>query len=403
VISRRRAGRLAVGCLLAVAALTLRAQPLDRWPMFRGSAALTGATDTTLPQPLTLRWSYRAKDAVGSSAAIADGTVYVGSMDGLLHAIDVATGKERWQYQAAGPIEESSPAVSGGLVFVGDVSGVVHAVDAQTGRRRWTFKTDAEVRSSPNPVGDKVYIGSYDQNLYCLLAATGAVVWKFPTDGPVHGTPAFDGGVIYISGCDEYLRAIDATTGRQRFAVSLGSNAGASAAVQDGMAYVGTFGNEVLGIDLKRRGVKWTYHHPTRSFPFYSSAALATDRIVVGGRDKMVHCLSRSTGHVAWPFLTRARVESSSLVSGNRVFVGSNDGTLYELDLMTGKKVWQFTAGAPLPASPAAAGGVLVIGSEDGAVYCFGSAPIPDPPSQSRQSGQARGMATTSEPGHSGR
>ncbi len=183
MIGPGRAGWLAIVCLVAVApASPKRSQPGREggWPMFRGSAALTGVADTTLPQPLALRWSFQAKDAVGSSAAIADGTVYVGSMDGLLHAIDVATGKERWQYQAAGPIEESSPAVSGGLVFVGDVSGVVHAVDAQTGRRRWTFKTEAEIRSSPNPVGDKVYIGSYDQNLYCLQAATGAVVWKFP-------------------------------------------------------------------------------------------------------------------------------------------------------------------------------------------------------------------------------
>ena len=385
---------LAIACLVAIApastSLRSRAEPFDaarsrqapaprasqasadQWSMFRGSAALTGVAGTTLPQPLALRWSFQAKDGVGSSAAIADGTVYVGSMDGVLHAIDVATGKERWQYRAAGPIEESSPAVSAGLVFVGDTSGAVHAVDAQTGRGRWTFKTEAEIRSSPNPVGDKVYIGSYDEHLYCLQAATGSLVWKFHTDGPVHGTPSFDSGVIYISGCDEYLRAIEAGTGRQRFAVSLGSNAGASAAVENGFAYVGTMGNEVLGIDLTRRRVKWTYRHPTRSFPFYASAALAPDRIVVGGRDKMVHCLLRANGRAAWTFLTRARVESSPLIAGNRVFVGSNDGTLYELDLATGKKAWQFTAGAALAASPAAAGGVLVIGSEDGVVYCFG-------------------------------
>ena len=42
----------------------------------------------------------------------------------------------------------------------------------------------------------------------------------------------------------------------------------------DGHAYVGTFGNEVLAIDLATRAVRWTYRHPTRSFPFYSSAAV---------------------------------------------------------------------------------------------------------------------------------
>ncbi len=127
-----------------------------------------------------------------------------------------------------------------------------------------------------------------------------------------------------------------------------------------------------LGIDLKRRAIGWTYRHPTRNFPFYSSAAATADRVVVGGRDKLVHAINALTGKAVWTFLTRARVESSPLLDGNRVFVGSNDGVLYELDLATGRKTWEFTAGAPLSASPAAAGGFLVIGSQDGVLYGFG-------------------------------
>ncbi|MBP1610833.1 MAG: afsK 2, partial [Acidobacteria bacterium] len=130
--------------------------------------------------------------------------------------------------------------------------------------------------------------------------------------------------------------------------------------------------NEVLGLDLPQRAIEWTYRHPTRSFPYYSSAAVTSDRVIVGGRDKIVHCLSRLSGKEIWSFTTRARVESSPLVTGNRVFIGSNDGLLYELDLVSGKKIWDFTAGAPLSASPAAAKGSLVIGSQDGMLYCFG-------------------------------
>ena len=100
--------------------------------------------------------------------------------------------------------------------------------------------------------------------------------------GPVHCTPAIDKDTVYVSGCDEQLRGIDVATGRQRFAVPLRSYTGASAAVAGNDAYVGTFGNEVLGIDLARRAVRWTYRHAAREFPFYSSAAVAGDRLVVG-------------------------------------------------------------------------------------------------------------------------
>jgi outer membrane protein assembly factor BamB len=346
---------------------------VDAWPMFRESSALWGISETQLSKSLKLRWSYQAKDSIESSAAIVDGAVYVGSMDGSLYAIDLATGKVRWQYQTAGPVGESSPCVHGGVAYIGDLGGVLHAVDIVTGKARWTFKAEDEIKSSPNWAGSRVYFGSYDQNLYCLAAGTGALVWKYKTEGPVHCTPAIDKDRVYISGCDENFRAIHAATGKQLYALPLGAYAGASAAVRDEQAFVGTFGNEVLGIDLKRRAARWTYRHPTRNFPFYSSAALTNDRVILGGRDKMVHCLERATGKAVWTFLTRARVESSPLISGSGVFFGSNDGILYELDLATGKKIWDFTAGAPLSASPAAAQGSLVIGSQDGVLYCFGN------------------------------
>ncbi len=373
MITARGLVMAASGLALCVA-LSAGAQapaPGDAWPMFRGSPALWGVSGTQLPKVLKLRWSYQAKDSLESSPAIVDGTVYVGSMDSHLYAIELATGKVRWQYQTTAPVEESSPCVRAGVVYVGDLGGVFHAVDAATGKARWTFKADDEIKSSPGSDGNRVFFGSYDQNLYCLSADKGALLWKFQTEGPVHCTPAIDKGTVYISGCDENFRAIEASSGKQLFAIPLGAYTGASAVVRDDQAYVGTFGNEVLGLDLKRHAVRWTYEHPTRNFPFYSSAAVAGNRIILGGRDKLVHCLDRSTGKEIWSFLTRARVESSPLVAADRVFVGSNDGVLYELDLATGKKNWEFTAGAPLSASPAAAQGTLVIGSQDGVLYCF--------------------------------
>ncbi len=366
-------GRLSfiiLGSLIASAAISDKSR--SEWPMFRGSQNLAGVTNGELPKPLRLRWTFQAKDSIESSAAIFGSTVYVGSMDGSLYAVDLATGKLRWHYAASGPVQESSPCVQNGTVYVGDLNGILHAVDTASGKAKWTFKAATEIKSSPNCSGNRIYFGSYDQNLYCLSAQTGSLIWKYATEGPVHATPAVDYGRVYVSGCDETFRAIDAETGKQIFAVALGAYAGASAAVLGQHAYVGTFGNEVLGIDLKARAIRWMYRHPGRSFPFYSSAAVTTDRVVLGGRDRYVHCLERSTGKQIWTFPTRARVESSPLVNRNRVFVGSNDGLLYELDLETGKKNWEFTAGAPLSASPAAASGFLAIGSQDGVLYCFG-------------------------------
>ena len=169
------------------------------WPQFRANPQLTGVASSPLAPTLKVMWTFDAGEAIESSAAIADGAVYVGSAAGELIALDFQTGAVRWRYKT-GEIGESSPAVANGVVYIGDLTGTFHAVDAKTGKALWTFKTMGEIRSSPVVVGDRVLIGSYDRFLYALSAAKGTVAWKVEFQGYVHATPAVLDGVAYISG-----------------------------------------------------------------------------------------------------------------------------------------------------------------------------------------------------------
>jgi outer membrane protein assembly factor BamB len=363
-------------CILCILCLLLGAsgqtQTGSAWPQFRGNPALTGVATDVLKAPLEVQWTYEAGESVESSAAIAGNTAYVGSQPGVLVALDLASGKRKWEYKTSDVgLGESSPAVAGELVLVGDLGGILHAVGVTDGKARWTFKTGTEIKSSPVVVGDRVLIGSYDGHLYCL-SLDGKLLWKVQTQGPVHATPAIHDGVAYIAGCDEILRAIRVADGKEVFTMSSGAYTGASPAISGGRAFYGTYENEVLAVDLTTRKFVWRYRHPERNFPFLSSAAVSGGRIFVGGRDKMVHAIDAGTGKAIWTFTSRARIDSSPAISGGVVWVGSNDGRLYALDAASGKTVWEFDAGAPLSASPAIAGGRLVIGSQDGRVYCLG-------------------------------
>lgn len=215
-------------------------------------------------------------------------------------------------------------------------------------------------------------VGSYDSRLHALDPKTGAARWFFETDGQVHATSAVDAGLAYVAGCDGVLRAIRIADGKQAFAISSGGYTGASPALEGGRAYYGTFEDEVLGVDLGSRKVSWRYQHPERRFPFYSSAALGSGKVVLGGRDRHVHALDAATGKAKWTFATRARVDSSPVIAGGHVFVGSGDGRLYALELATGAVVSSFETGAGITASPAIAAGRLVIGAVDGQLYCLG-------------------------------
>ncbi len=369
-------------CLLPTAYSS--AQTADAWPQFRGSYNLTGVSPSTINTNLKQMWSLNAGEIIESSAAIADATVYVGTGSSELIAVDLWSGKLKWKYKTKEAVGESSPAVgpagANGLVFVGDLEGTFHAVNAANGQGLWTYKTGGEIKCSPVIVnvngGDRVLIGSYDGSLYCFEARSGKTVWQFKTENYVHGTPCIVEGIAYFGGCDEIFHGIRVSDGKEVTRLPGIGNTGASVTILNTpaglQAFFGNFANEVLSINLKTRRRVWRYLHPQRQFPFYSSTAVIDGKVILGGRDKVVHCLNAANGKELWSFRTNARVESSPAVAGGRVYIGSNDGRFYVLDLNTGAKAWEFNAGAAVSASPAIAGGRVVIGAQDGKLYCFG-------------------------------
>ena len=98
---------------------------------------------------------YACCDAVNRGVALWRGRVYVGALDGYLHAIDATTGKRIWKVDtlpARGPKAPytltAAPVVAGDVVIVGSagadfagVRGYIAAYDLDTGAFRWRFYT----------------------------------------------------------------------------------------------------------------------------------------------------------------------------------------------------------------------------------------------------------------------
>ena len=114
-----------------------------------------------------------------------------------------------------------------------------------------------------------------------------------------------------------------------------------------GIGYVGNYGNIVLAFDPKGGEVKWKYRD--RNFPYFASAALTEDRVVIGGRDKRLHCLNRATGEAVWHFQTRGHVDSSPVICGDAIVVGSEDGRIYCVALADGKSAGHTKSARPSP------------------------------------------------------
>src|SRR4030042_1730312 len=136
--------------IVLVAVGTARAQLVDSpWPKFRQNTQNTGRSPYSGPGEGRLKWSFPTGDSwiLSSPALGVDGTIYVGSRDNHLYAIN-PDGSEKWSF-ATGNIVDSSPAIGAdGTIYVGSYDGRLYAVNPN-GTQRWSFLTGNIVYSSP--------------------------------------------------------------------------------------------------------------------------------------------------------------------------------------------------------------------------------------------------------------
>ena len=88
---------------------------------------------------------------VNRGLAVLGSTLFWGSFDGYLIALDANTGKVTWQTQVADPSDgytmTGAPLVANRLVVVGvaggefGIRGFLAAYDAETGKQVWKFMT----------------------------------------------------------------------------------------------------------------------------------------------------------------------------------------------------------------------------------------------------------------------
>lgn len=358
-------------CCLMLLSVSASAAADAPWPMFRGNAALTGIANETLPDKPVQLWSFKTEGPVKSSPIIAEGKIFIGSDDMSVYALNFADGKKVWSFKTEGAVE-STPCYADGVVYVGSNDMNVYALNAADGTLKWKYKTDGEVKAGPTINKGVLMIGSYDNKLHSVDAATGKAQWTFQTDNYVNGSTGTSDGKAAFGGCDGMVHVLDSAQGKEIKAVEAGSYIAASAALYKGIAYVGTYDNAFIAVDLTKVEVLWKYKSK-REFAFVSSPAVNEDVVVFGGRDKQVHCLDRATGKDKWIFTARGKVDSSPVIAGDKVIVGSDDGRVYILWLKNGMEAWSYEIGAQVDGSAAVAKGVFVMGAADGGVYAFGA------------------------------
>lgn len=338
---------------------------------YRNDLRNSGEYDDGGDQPgNTIVWMFKTGDTVYSSPTIMNGTLYVGSADSHLYAIDALSGEKKWEYTTYCGVY-SSPAVDNNTVYIGCGDSHIFAIDAITGEEKWRYLTRHGVHSGPAVAHGMVYVGSDDNTLYALSILNGEPKWKHPVERPT--SPAIEKNRVYVGSSDSYVYALDATTGEEKWRFQTGDMIRSSPALGYGMVYIGSDDNRVYAIDAMTGQEKWRFQTGAR---VKSSPAVSDGIVYIGSDDSWIYALDAMTGRRIWMYETGNEVRSSPAVANGVVYVGGYDSYVYALDAKTGgREKWMIKTGGPINSSPAVGYGMVFIGSDDSYVYALGNSP----------------------------
>ncbi|HEY4114301.1 MAG TPA: PQQ-binding-like beta-propeller repeat protein [Rhizomicrobium sp.] len=303
-------------------------------------------------------WTAKTGDAIDSSSpAVANGFVYVGSLDHNLYAFDALTGALIWK-AATGDEIESSPAVSNGIVYVGSNDGRIYAFNATTGALVWKRgPTRGPIFSSPTVAGGVVYIGSAAHGAFGFDAATGATAWQAGGSDGVESSPAVADGAIFLTTPDGLAVGLGLDGS---FGWTSSGGGISSPATDNGIAYFADSSGDVSARQ-ESGGLAWS--QSASGSAFVSSPAVASGILYIGSEDGKLYTFDAGTGAPGWIASTGALIDSSPAVANGVVYVGSNDGKLYAFDAASGTRLWSAGVGFAVKSSPVVADGVVYVGS----------------------------------------
>ncbi|MEP7256524.1 MAG: PQQ-binding-like beta-propeller repeat protein [Ferruginibacter sp.] len=324
------------------------------------------------------------------------GTVYIGSNDGKLYALDADNGSLKWSFATGGAINTASPTYYNGNVFICSADRYLYALDAATGVLKWKFLTAGDISDvTPTLYNGNLYFGISPAggSLYSLNAQTGSVNWQRsyssnPANLTIYngmayaaqfgglssfditngsgglffynwicgpGNPLVVNGVVYLGTEASVTRANNAITGASIWIYSGGLTDNcqySGPTVKNGIIYNGgALTGKFYAMDSATGIMRWSY----QGSGLFSSPMVANNTVYSGNSDSYFYAFDANSGTVKWRFGDpgiRSVGTNNGTVAGNMVYFGSYNKNVYCLNAVTGTVNWQFTTGGTVYGGP---------------------------------------------------
>jgi outer membrane protein assembly factor BamB len=153
------------------------------------------------------KWTYNNKGSwVIGSPAVKDGKVYFSTSDtGMFYQLGAKTGTPMFSLNFNHWPMFSSPALAGDMAYIGSHEGKLIAIDLASQKTAWTFQTDGSVKNGPTYTkadGAPNYEAAFTDDFYDTMVSG---VDKMMTVGAVLSSPVVVDNVIYFGSTDGNL------------------------------------------------------------------------------------------------------------------------------------------------------------------------------------------------------
>jgi outer membrane protein assembly factor BamB len=289
---------------------------------------------------------------VGGGLGVDGTSLY--AINGLsqLVALDVASGKEQWRHDIGVP-GRSAPMIADGRLFLVTIEDHLLAFTAADGRQLWTYQAAEPVHAllgQPPPAYSQglVVAGFGSGELACLRADSGSVVW---TDGlgasrgrasiadflSIRGAPVIDNGQVFAISMGGLLICDDVPTGR-RLWERQAAGEDTTYIAGDWMFVISAL-QELAAVHITDGRIAWITQLPRYEDPdkrkntlTWYGPLLVSDRLIVTGTSEDALSVSPYTGEILGHLkLSSAAAPFAPVVVDGTVLVVTNDARLIAL------------------------------------------------------------------------
>ncbi len=289
---------------------------------------------------------------VGGGLGVDGNTLYADNGLSSLVALDVATGKEKWHSNLAFPAR-SAPMIADGRVFVSTIDDRLLAFTAADGRQLWTHQAAEPVTSmlgqpAPGYWRGLVVAGFGSGELACLRADSGSVVW---TDGlgasegrasvsdllSIRGLPVIVNGLVYAISMGGLLVCNDVPTGRRVWERQIAGED--TVYIAGDWMFVISAEQQIGAININDGRIAWITQLPRwddavkrKNTLTWYGPLLVSDRLIITGVSKDALSLSPYTGEILGHIeLSEAAAPTIPVIAEGTVLIVTNDGRLLAL------------------------------------------------------------------------